>query len=700
MALQVHIADTGDPEIMKEVFDRMVRRMRNYAIMASGQVSPRTLIELERLRLADDLFDEKPPAIGHDLPVEILNDPNHGLRSKFVPGPLFLFRTSQQEKFTVIELPVLLLSELRNVREAAFREIERLLEDSSLALLPKSVGIIREQRDLFFATDDTEWRKAAIRINDALHDDFLLALQGAKQSMAFDPVPQESIDAYMPRVLYPTGTTLESFELTVEIPVGDHNHLSTVISSIIASSDTLASACSQYMTQLGYLPLVAPFSLGELVRLWLEAHQDCCVWDEVWGWTSAAFGPLPYYHACAVFVLHPEWIPEGKHLHLWQHILLVLNQGSSGENQDFDPRWTMRHQLTRHFLMLLEPQHLGKMGESVACMAWKLAELVMEIFPDNAESVNYYQSNWLSTCLNISSSVWLNAQSRVEHSHLRCMTATATSPWAISLMALMGPVFDELRFDELNKEMQNQFRNAVHRCLLISFPYAGDHEKSDVTYPTENGFGMTVSKWLRLSGPPDEEDFRQLLLLQQSLMTPNGMRQALDNIETRPTAEQFAVGMALKVDANSDALLGDTLWEFLSNAEWRNRAFKGIDVRVVSLFCEILLAYQSMRDEKWFVELPHFFAVLCEQEHDLDRHTVFFIAAVQLSMGADSYSAVQRIMRGKNRAIFVPMAQQHIAHLESIWEYHPAWAQSRLRAAVAALSSYSKPICRNQVGMN
>ncbi len=676
-----------DPEVIKEVFDRMLLRMRNYAIMSSGQVSPRTFVALQALDLADDLFEQKPLPIGHDIPLDIIKYPGHALRSSTIPGPLFVYRKAMDSKLTMIEWPVLLLSESQEIRHAAFGEMERMITDKSLDLTPKSAIIIRDQRDQFLSDDEHEWRKAAIAINDALHYDFALALQGARQSLAFEPAIQESLNAFMPRVLYPEISSVDSIVVDVGNPSSGHERLSTLVLTIAADSDTLEEACGLYMAKLGYVPIAESFSLGRVVERWISSHPECNAWDAVWKWAEQAFGPLPCYHACTVFVLHPEWIPIGKHAELWKKLLDVVNLGRTNTTGESDARWSMRNQLVRHYLMLFESQFAGQNCEAITCLAWLLAEKVMGLFPDKSDSARFYQKNWMEGCSNVSSSVWISSIARTEHSFVRCMTLSVNAPWAVSLLSLLGHSFSALHFPELDENMRKQFRDAIHRNLLMSFPFAGNKDTQSTTYAPEIGFGQTVTNWLEVSGDPESNEFRQLLELQQRLLSPDGMRTALETLDARQAADQVAVGMAMKVDAYRDAALAETVWTFLSNTDWRNRAFQGMAPTMIALYIEALLAYQAAMQDQWFYELPHYFAHLCEQATDQEHQEILFIATLQFAMAADSFSAIQRLLRGKRKDIYIPLAEKRTEHIKSIWAYHPAWAQGRLRATLSALSS-------------
>jgi hypothetical protein len=587
----------------------------------------------------------------------------------------------------MVEWTVLLLSESKEVRDAAFGELERMIREKALELTPKSATIIQEQRDHFLSGDDQEWRSAAISITDALHDDFDLALHGAKQSLAFEPAIQESLNAFMPRVLYPAITSVDSIPVDVGNPSSGHERLSTLIASAATDADTLQEACVIYMATLGYIPLAKSFSLGRVVELWMSSHPECNIWDAVWEWAEQAFGPLPCYHACTVFVLHPEWIPAGKHAELWKKLLDVVNLGRTNAKGESDARWSMRHQLARHYLMLFESQLAGQNCEAITCLAWLLAEKVMGLFPDKSESAHFYQKNWMENCSNISSSVWISSAVPTVNFFFRCMTLTVNSPWAVSLLSQLGDAFRALHFPELDEVLREQFRDAIHRNLLMSFPFAGTKHAGEATYAPEFGFGSTVSHWLEVSAEPESDAFRQLLVLQQSLLSPEGMKLALETLDQRQAADQLAIGMALKVDAYKDAALAETVWTFLSNGDWRSRAFQCMGATMIALYIEALLAYQSRLQDKWFYELPHYIAHLCEQAMDQEHQEILFIATLQFAMAADSFSSIQRLLRGKQKGIYVPLAEQRTEHIKSIWAYHPAWAQGRLRATLSALHS-------------
>ena len=342
----------------------------------------------------------------------------------------------------------------------------------ALDATPKTRGILAKKHDDLVSDDPHKWRPAAIAVYDALEDDVLVALHGVRQSLSCTPVIADSLNSFTPRVLYPKVSSLDSIDLAVKKPEAEHPLLAEIIQSVVAEAKDLEDACTRYNAKLGYLPLAPPYGLAKVISEWLATHPETDAWKEVWEWARAAFGPVPLYHACSVFVVRPDLVPTGKLPDLWREIMTVIGpSGIDTEEKIENEPWLLHRDLARHFAFHIEAQLPDTEGANIACLAWWLSEQVTAIFPDLPQSAKFYRENWVKPALERSTHVWFAANPHIGRSFLRYMTATVHSPWAASLLALMGAKLDQLAPAEQSAETQVSFYKSLFSHLVMTLPF-------------------------------------------------------------------------------------------------------------------------------------------------------------------------------------------------------------------------------------
>ncbi len=667
---------------MRRVFLGMLMRMRNYALHHFDRIGPRTQIVLRDL----GLFEDQGAPIGSDVDLNVLRDPNHPRREALPPGPLLLYLTEDEKpKRTVIDVTVLLYSEMPEVRIAALTHFSRMIGEGALKVTPKSWEIFEKGRAGLESANPHEWRAAAVALCDAFNDDIWIALQGARQSLASEPVIQDSLNAYAPRVLHPAVSSLDSIVLEVRDPQHEHTRLTEIIASVVGEAKSLAAACAAYHLRLGFLPFAPPYAMAEVVARWMAVHADTDAWKEVWDWTKAAFGPIPRYHACSVFVLHPEWVPAGALLELWREILGVAHEpGKRGDDNVAREPWALRRDLARHFAYHLEAHLPENDGAGIACFAWWFAEQVAALFPDAPQSAQFYRKHWIAPAAERSAYIWLAASPRIGRSYLRYVTTGIASPWATSLLALMGATLDQLAPQEQAVEIQVQFHEALVTCLIGALPVAVE-AVSDPTYAMECALGQTAQKWAVHQSDAQRAALEQIAATSRKLGSVEALCEALRKLPETALPDQIAVALALKAKAHTDPTLAAGVWVVLADAEWRKRVFDSAEEQVVGRLIETLTILQVDNQGQWFSLLPHFIAEVCEKAENDERRRLLFLYVVHTSLASDTVSAVRRLLRGTHKAKFVDVVKAYRQGVESMWSHYPPWVQGRMRSLLANL---------------
>jgi hypothetical protein len=375
----------------------------------------------------------------------------------------------------VVELPLIFLSDSRNVRQAALESIEKMLLKDILTITPKTSTILKESREALISETPADWRPAAVAVCDALYDDILIALRGMRQCLESEPAIQDSLNFYTPKVIHPSVSSLDSINLLIGSPEKDHPHLARVLSEIVNNSNDVAQLCHLYLEKLGFLPLSSLYSLVAAVEDWLGSNPDVDVWTQVWDWANTEQTPLSRYHACSVFVCRPELIPDGKLSVLWNEVIdIVYDSYKDGADSAAYEPWALRRDLAKHYVYHLEAHLPEGDGTSIACFAWWFAEQVSALLSADERAAKFYREKWVKPASELSSQVWLAASSPIQGSLLRYFTLNLSSLWAVALLALMGEQFEKLALNEQEKKIKARFHEALISNAISSMPFPGN----------------------------------------------------------------------------------------------------------------------------------------------------------------------------------------------------------------------------------
>lgn len=671
------------PEEMQRVFGDMLIRMRNYAFHHLDRMGPRTYTSLQEL----DLFGDTPEPIGAKTDMAILRETDHPLRRYLPAGPLVVYMAdNDKSRGRVVELPILLYSELLEVRETAMATLGKMIGEGGLEVTPKTKDVWGKWHQHIVSENPHEWRSAAIAINDALYDDVLIAIQGVRQSLATTPPIQESLNFFVPRTLNPTISSIDSIALEVKNPEAEHVNLKGIIRAIASETKSLKTACSDYYLRLGYLPLAPAYAMGALVSKWLIEHTCDDVWGEIWDWAGSEMGPIPRYHACSVFVLRSDLIPEGKMSELWGEILRVL-QVSDAKQMDGveNETWTLRRDLTRHYAYHVETNLPENAGANISAFAWWLSERVVSIFSDAPEAAQFYRKNWIEPAADLSARIWFSANPRMGMSFLRYVTFAVHSPWASGLLALMGDGLDNLLPSEQPVAVQKLFHDALISQLISLIPFPVE-ESADPTYCLECPIGKTALRWASVCKSEEQRNaLEQLVETSRALGDAGGICDALKRLADMRLPDQIVVALALKAKAYTDPVLADSIWPILDDREWRTKVLGVIENRVLGLVIEAFGIMQTSRQDLWFTRYPHYIAELCEQAEDVERRRQLFLYVIYASLTAESVSPIRRLLGGDHKQAFVEVIREYREHVEGHWAKYPQWVQSKMRGFLASL---------------
>jgi len=670
------------PEDMREIRRAMQARMVNIALHNFESIGPRTVRALQDLDMIDEV-----PAMGDDIDLAVLSDRTHERRQKIPDGPLVLYVTEEDEPQLILdELPVLILSDSRDIRLTVMECIENMLEKDPMALTPKTLAILKTSREGLASDTPEEWRPMAIAVYDALNDDVLFSLRGIRQSLQNEPVIQATLNKYAPKVIYPTVTSLDSISLSIGNPVRDHEALQTLLSDIVAKSSNLAELCSAYLEKIGFLPFAPSYSMATAVKKWLSSKTHSIdVWQDVWGWVNSESTPLSRYHACSVFVLFPEMIPDGKLPDLWNEIFAVVEV--SGKKNDTCPepeQWALLRDLVRHYTYHLEARLPENDGASIGCFAWWFAGQVAALFPANASSAKFYRENWVKPALETSTLPWLAASAPIQRSFLRYISLTMQYPWAVALLTMLGEHLNELVTFDQAEGFEERFQDALISNTLSVLPFPGK-TPDDPTFVLECSLVETILKWADYQTEENRKGLEQLIEMSNTLGSTEGLENALQNLGEFDLHKQATVCIALKRKVLTDPTIAENVWIILSNEEWRKKVLACVELGIQVFLIESLSNLLIENRGKWSSYLPHYIAELCEMEQDEKRLQILFLYVIHTSLASDTVSAVRRLLRGSHKSKFINYVTEYRGRVERLISDYPPWVAGKLRALMASM---------------
>lgn len=672
------------PDEMCELFQQMQLSILDNAMHYVNRIGLRTMVALEDLGLYEGQVKDRFDA---DMDLEVLLDATHPRIMPLPYGPLIIYRAAgEKAQLRIVEVPVLLYSEVNDVRKAAIVSLERMINDGLLEVTPRTRGVFDKLRVKMASDIPRDWRPAAIETVDAFNDDILVSLQAVRQSLQHNPVLQDCINTYGPRVLFPTISSLDSIVLDIANPDSQHSRMVEIVEAVVDESSSLSEACERYYDRLGYLPLAPLYSLGAVVSRWKTAHPTCDVWSSIWAWALGSSGPIPRYHACSVFVMYPELIPDGKLVELWREILEVSDESCTEDSENFDREsWVLRRDLGRHFVYHLEAFLPDNDGTNIACISWWLAEKVAALLPDNSKSAQFYRKKWVKSASDRSTLIWLHAFPHIGWSFLRYVTTTIASPWATALLALMGKNLELLAPQKQSKVTQESFHAILVKGLAESLPFAYE-QPAEPTYAQECSLEVIALKWAYHQTEDQQKALEQFVFKNRVLNSPKGLCEALLKLDEHAIVNQFEIAFVLKVKAITDPTFAASVWDIVQNTAWRKKVLASAEDNVLGLLVEAFSLFMVNNRVKWAPLLPHYLAELCENAENEDRRQQLFLYVVHVSLASDTVGAVRRLLRGDQKAKFTKIVKDFRKRLQSLWPIYPPWVQGRLRGLLSNLN--------------
>ncbi len=113
-----------------------------------------------------------------------------------------------------------------------------------------------------------------------------------------------------------------------------------------------------------------------------------------------------------------------------------------------------------------------------------------------------------------------------------------------------------------------------------------------------------------------------------------------------------------------------------------------MDIQILEQFFDGLNEIQQRTKGKWDKQLPHLYAILCEEFHkseDNEKLKYCFAFTVLSSIIADSVSAIDRLLTSMDKFIYKEEVKRWRHIIEYCFPNIPDWYRAKLRAILASL---------------
>lgn len=649
-----------------------------------SKIDARTFTSLQRI----SLFKNKDMDIGKEIDHNIIIQKTHPDKISLPPGPILVCKTNDKSGNVIVETQILLLSSRKEIRKAAVEYYDRLFEDNELQITPKTATVMLKNREGILSDNDSKWRTSAISIFDAINEDIYVLLAGVNQILKSPVDISQLLNKYAPRIMHPKMSSLDTITLKIRDPENEHDKIKAIINEAVANSKSISEASQKYYFHLGYLPLAREYSLAEVVSKWMESHPETNVWDEIWTWAENAFGPVPQYHACVVFSIYPDLVPEGKHIDLWNKILFVICVPEKADvNANTYEPWLIRKHLINHYTFHIESNLPNADGANIACFVWWFTEKLTSLFGKDPKVVSQYRKEWIDPSLDISSHMWLDASPAQKDSLTRYMSHIISSPWALSLLCMMGRYFDRLKPEELSVPMKKQFNDSLVTNLFMAMPFSMNNQ-ANLTYAFQHSLRNTIIKWKKHQSEEVKKSFQQVLKTNIMMLGHNTFIEQFKKIHEKEYPDQIVLSSVLKSKVFSTPVIIEDIAKVISVSEWRELAFSKLHLNSIGIIVETLGVMQVKSTNPWVYEIPHYLADYCDKTPDEERRRDFFLFAMHACIASDSFSAVNKLLTGKNACNYTKYVEEYRKRIEGMKKYYPPWVVGRLRPLMTAMNIY------------
>jgi hypothetical protein len=580
-----------------------------------------------------------------------------------------------------------LLSDHISSRVGAVKHFQQ-LTSLPLNLVSRSIRLLNQVENDISSSDLKTWQAAALKLHDAIREDLLCTVAGARQ--AIEERYEDGIREYFPALLRPNLNSLNTLEVDILKPEGPRETSARLVLEIVDNSESFNSACAMYLETVGFLPLEGASSFSELIRLWSDRRGPLTnAWEAIWQWVNESKSLLSTYHACSYFLDTDSSIPEGKESFIWSQLLKVFDTPSdSGQNNDHTSEWKLRSELARHYLQYLEVRLPGVQGDGFARVALWLVEKIATLVNRDPATIERIRNIAIIPEAFDSEFAWRVTNPPLNQAPLNLATYGLVSVWALSLLSkITRPALGALKAG-IPEETRENFEKTITNLFLRGFPLR-PKTSDQIVYAFEGPVESVIDTWTAEYGESERMKFvRVINALHLKLIDPSEFSSVFKTLsDEKSEADQLLIANWTGVLAKQGILPLESVWECLSDTEWREKVFSKLPENALEMLFMAFAVSLDRGGKLWMTELPHIYARAYKDcVVDKERSDLFFGWMLLTCVHTYSVSAIESLLSGGRAESFL----EHIARWRRVFIDHtknsPPWATARSRAILAALN--------------
>jgi hypothetical protein len=240
--------------------------------------------------------------------------------------------------------------------------------------------------------------------------------------------------------------------------------------------------------------------------------------------------------------------------------------------------------------------------------------------------------------------------------------------------------------DNADLAVRSDIDKAVTLAAIQTFPMEpSPHD--EFTYAFDRGLLGTAEAWSGTQANNEEPSPLEFLIRAIPMVEiTDWLHKALENLSSTDIGNQVLIASLIRMKTYMGVIPADTIWEFISDPKWARKALLSLDLSALEIFCQAMTEIQVQYNDKWAIQMPHFYAYGCEQiEAKGERRKALFAYTIIGSINGGTTSAIRRLLHGRFKGRFRGDRADIRKYLESFRSILPAWASAKLRAIMANL---------------
>lgn len=551
------------------------------------------------------------------------------------------------DKATTIFLPDMLAARSANLRRAALDDLK---PQANCPKTPSTAAVLQEKKELLGREAAREWVPAAVALDEALEEDFLLNIAGFEQSQGRGY--EDGCGRCWKKIIQPSAETLLWISDDGWTILTDSARAVEVFTVARQASACLSDFLHEYEHLAGHLALANPLDLGTQLNLYAPGKDlSAADWDVLNVWLKDMAKPWRRYHACQALLVNPRLVPTDKLGEFWQIVADIASLVTPDRLESDEAQvWRLHAELAAHYLRILELSGVPVHAARLLTVAWWAAARVTDMLlcHISTDSIPSQIREWRKqpflhgTALAHNSWAWLSPQSI---SPARFVTMHSSSPLSISLLIELGRNMASLQECPIPPEHDARLREGYFIALMGGHAEC-PHEQEE-TWTWDRSLHESAKSFLsgKHLGEQDSAS-QQMLELVEHFQTTESLSEALENLPTTKGMEATFLASRIRLACHAAPEVADQILKRLRDDHWRSECQRELPLLAWEVLATGLLYLQARQGPAWHVEMPYIW--LCgaeENSNDCKRAKLFVALMLMSSMSGWTVGAVKRLLR-------------------------------------------------------